>query len=242
MGFVRMEQNETSCWKMNVSVDRELGLYFIDEETIREKVLDLGDPIINSNLKEIDISRIQNTISKIASVKDAKVYTTLDGQLHIEVSQRTPIVRIINKDGSAFYLDRDFRIMPLSKNYTAKVPVFIGELNISPNCLQNQPGDAHDIKSRQQLEDIYQIVNSVSASEFWSAQCEHFHVSSNGDYEIIPRVGGHKIILGDTNRLNRKFKKLEAFYKKTVNKMDLNRYTAINLKYKDQVVCTERAW
>lgn len=239
LGFMHLEQNEKTCWKMNVKVDRDLGFYFIDEETIREKVLDLGDPIVNSTLKEIDISKIQKTISKIASVKDAKVYTTLDGQLHIEVSQRTPIVRIINRDGSAFYLDKDFTIMPLSKTYTAKVPVFIGELNISPTCLQN---DSDDLKSKEQLEDIYQIVNTVAASEFWSAQCEHFHVSSNGDYEIVPRVGSHKIILGDTNRLNRKFKKLEAFYKKTVNKVDLNRYTAINLKYKDQVVCTERAW
>jgi cell division protein FtsQ len=51
-------------------------------------------------------------------------------------------------------------------------------------------------------------------------------------------VGNHKIILGDCSDLEQKFKKLFAFYKDGLNKIGWNTYKTINLKYKNQVVCT----
>ena len=57
---------------------------------------------------------------------------------------------------------------------------------------------------------------------------------------MIPRVGNHSVIIGDDSFLDDKFSKLFIFYREGLNKKGWNNYSSINLKYKDQVVCTKK--
>jgi cell division protein FtsQ len=52
------------------------------------------------------------------------------------------------------------------------------------------------------------------------------------------RVGDQSIHFGSLDNVDKKFDKLEAFYKNVVPTYGWNRYSRIDLKYADQIVCT----
>jgi cell division protein FtsQ len=67
------------------------------------------------------------------------------------------------------------------------------------------------------------------------------YVNKQGEFELIPRVGNHRILLGGADDISSKLKRLKTFYtSKDVNVKELNMYDTINLKYKNQLVCSNR--
>ena len=66
--------------------------------------------------------------------------------------------------------------------------------------------------------------------------------SSGGSFEIemIPRIGNHTVVIGNDMFLEEKFNKLSVFYREGLNKKGWDKYSIINLKFKDQVVCTKK--
>jgi cell division protein FtsQ len=57
--------------------------------------------------------------------------------------------------------------------------------------------------------------------------------------ELTPTVGNHQIILGKIADYRENLNKLQLFYEKGLAEVGWNRYSVINLKYKNQVVCTK---
>ena len=90
------------------------------------------------------------------------------------------------------------------------------------------------------MRDIYKMALFIEEDPFWKAQVEQIWVDKDGEYKLTPRVGSHAIILGDADDLEGKFRKLYALYTHALNNLGWNRYTQINLKYKNQIVCTRR--
>ena len=54
---------------------------------------------------------------------------------------------------------------------------------------------------------------------------------------MVPKVGRHLILFGDMGDMESKFTKLKAFYAQGMKKAGWDKYSRINLKFKDQVVC-----
>ena len=66
-------------------------------------------------------------------------------------------------------------------------------------------------------------------------------VNEEKEFEMYPSIGNHKIIFGNATDIAEKFEKLKIFYKEGLNKTDnWNKYSTVNLKYKNQVVCTKK--
>jgi len=212
-------------------------MLFISKKGIENEILNLGTPIIDSQMDDIDIERISKTIHQISAVKSCNVYKTLDGQLQVEVTQRTPIARILNKDGSGYYLDDEGYIMELSSNYTAKVPLVTGELNESGSLVSVQHVLRNEsLRKTSKLDEVFELVSEINNNEFMSALTDYVYLDKNKDFIIIPRIGRQKIIVGDVNNLEDKFINLRSFYKGTINKINIDMYQAISIKYDEQVI------
>jgi cell division protein FtsQ len=66
------------------------------------------------------------------------------------------------------------------------------------------------------------------------------HLKKDGDFVLIPLVGGQKIIFGSAftdEEVREKFKKLKIFYKEAIPYEGWDKYEEISLKYKKQIVC-----
>jgi len=243
LGFASKKQSDATCWKLDVTVLGDEEKKYIDEALVTKIAQSATDEIVGKKVSEIDITAIHKKLAENSSIKKAHVFTTVDGRCVVQVKQRTPIARILNADGTSFYLDKDGFTMALSNHYTARVPVFTGVINekMSEQSILDYPSDAEFLNTSM-LDDIYVLTNFISKNEFWKAQVEHIRISAQKEFEIIPRVGNHLITIGDATNLEEKFRKLMAFYANTIHTRDLNAFSSINVEYEGQVVCVKRPY
>jgi len=87
--------------------------------------------------------------------------------------------------------------------------------------------------------DLYKTAEFIKKDSLWDAQIEQIFVNEQKDIELIPRVGNQRIILGNADSLEVKMSNLMAFYKQAMPKVGWERYTTINIKYTNQVVCVK---
>ena len=239
LGFVNKSQETLVVKQPIINIDYETENRFINEQDVLYQIMNPTDttPLF---IKNVDVNELERKINNNPSIKEAEVYKTIDGNLIVDVKQRRPIVRIFSKTGS-YYIDEKGSLMPLSNKYTSRLLVVSGEL-IEPFAKRyhfNYANLSDSIKAKTLLDDIFTISKYIDKSDFWKAQIEQVYVNKDLDFELVPKVGNHKIVLGGVENMKGKFEKLMIFYKKGLNKTGWNEYSIINLKYKNQVVCTK---
>jgi cell division protein FtsQ len=233
MGFVNHNRKEAKCTGLQINIDYNQGLFFIDEDDVRAHIYEASGDLIGQSIKSIDISELEKEVSVMNAVENAEVYTDLKGNVTIEIIQRNPIARVFLNNGKSGYIDESGKWMNLSKKFTARVIVINGLLPTWNEEINNDNTD--DVWNQ-----TYYLTQTIRNDEFLNAQFEQIYIDSNGDFVLIPRVGRHSILLGNTEYLNKKFEKLKLFYKDGIAKVDWNKYKQIDLRYKDQIVCTKR--
>lgn len=238
MGFVHYKRSEMHCYGVEVRIEQYNGTIFITEESVLSAVNAKNDSVVGKVLKDINTAAIHQRLVDNPWIAKANVYTAVDGRCIVEVTQRTPIARVLGSDGSNYYLDQNGYIMPASRIGTVRVPVFTGEITepkYLPINTKMHPDSA--LKTWGLWDDIYVFTGLLQQNDFMQAQTEHIVITPQRKFQIVPRVGDHRINIGSIDHLAEKFKKLLTFYSSTVRTKDLNQYKNINLEYHNQVVC-----
>ena len=218
--------NHMTCKSVDIEVDQSQGNLFIGQQDIKRLLEEQKVSIIGKPLKAFDLGAIERLIEDHPFVRNAEIYVNGLGEVKIEVSQRVPILRVINSNGVSYYLDENGSKMPFSHKFTARVPVATGNIDVG-----NQKE-----KTRA---DLFFIAKYLKENPFWEALVEQIYITRKFEIEIIPSTGNHIVVLGTVDDLEQKFENLLLFYKKGLNKTGWYRYRNINLKYKNQIVCTK---
>jgi cell division protein FtsQ len=87
------------------------------------------------------------------------------------------------------------------------------------------------------LQNIFVVAKQLECDEFTKALVEQIYLNSNGEIELIPKIGEQTILLGDTTSLKEKLETLKIFYTQGNRNEAWSTYRSINLKYRDQVIC-----
>ena len=226
--FITIKKHEVKCTSIKILIPGSDN--FIEREEI-DAILKQGQgELIGRNIEEINIHAIELSLKNNPYIAFAKVYTAMDGIIHIEVKQRQPVLRILNAGGQDYYIDANGLKMPMSSNFTADVVVATG------NILEGFSGKV-DTLLTPLARDLYQTALFIKKDTLWNAQIEQIYVNENTDIELIPRVGNQRIILGNADSLDTKMNNLLAFYKQAMPLVGWNAYKTINLKYVNQIVC-----
>jgi cell division protein FtsQ len=243
LGFVQKKEAETMCKEFVVFVEPDGDNMLVDEKDIRELLKSKGDSIMNEPLSSIDVHNIEKIVYMNPWVAKAEVFLSIDGRLRINVKQRTPIVRIINNRGESYYMDSKGRLMICSQDFTARVLLINGEISESygshHTITQEELKKDSLLAKRISLDEIYYLSDFIYKDTLWKAQIEQVYLQKNGEFEMIPKVGDHRILFGDTTDMVQKFNKLKIFYSEGLNHTGWSLYDTINLKYKNQIVCSK---
>ena len=113
--------------------------------------------------------------------------------------------------------------MPLSRHYVAHVLVASGQID-----------------EKLALGDLYKFALFLEEDDFWNDWIGQIYVDSDNNVELIPRVGNHKVVLGTFDDYQTKLENLRLFYEQAIPKVGWEKYSEINLKYKNQIVCIKR--
>ena len=242
LGFVAREQVQLNCTGIDVSISGEGNHEFVEREEILG-VVNKGGKLNGKPLGSINTGLLEKIIFTNPFVEDVEVYSSVGGKLHIDLIQRHPIVRIMNQNDEQFYIDRRGVFIPLSERYTP--PVLVASGYIFNTFAERKVGygfkasDSSGAVVPRIIDQVYVLAAKIEADTFWRDNAEQIYVNEKQELELIPRAGRHRVLLGDTTSLDDKFARLMVFYQEGLNKTGWNNYSLINLKYRDQVVCTK---
>ena len=176
----------------------------------------------NKPMKSINTELIEEELLKNEMISDIQAYKTPAGIIKLEVIQKMPILRILSANGN-YYVDNQGTTMPISSRYVAYVPVVSGY-----------------VEKSFAVSGLYKFALFLQENEFWNDQIEQIYVHSDREVELVPRVGNHRIMLGTLDGFEEKLEHLKLFYEQAIPKMGWEKYSMINLKYKNQIVCTKK--
>jgi len=244
VSFTEKKQEEMLCTEVNITMKNPFDHDFIDRDDVLQLINNKFGMLKGKPMHSINISLLENIINNNPFVSHAEVFSTIDGRLNIELIPRNPIVRVMNSFNESFYIDEEGMFMPLSEKYSALVPVangFITDKEVLRKVRVNENPEAVDTSFHPlTIEKVFMLARYLKKHEFWNSQIQQVFVNADGDLELIPRVGNHTIVLGDEKEMDEKFNKLFIFYNEGLNTQGWNKYSTINLKYKDQIVCTKK--
>jgi cell division protein FtsQ len=210
------------------------GQYLLSSKDVLNTIYDNDFIIVGKQIGEIDYDSIETCLEKLSHVKNATVYSDYNGELVVKILEPQPLLRFLPNNGySSFIMDEEGNILPVSKNYSPSIPVVTGSVGGLAKKSLGQKRSAFRA-------DLYEYGLFLKANPFWSAQIQQTNVDEKSDLQLVPRVGYHNIELGKIRDFKKKFSKLKIFYTEGLRYTGWNKYSVIDLRYEDQIVCTKR--
>lgn len=205
----------------NIIIDIDDKYNFINEEDITNILKSKKLYPINKPVSHKEANKIENTLSKMSLSKEVECYVG-DSTLYIDITQRKPVYRVFTNNES-YYVDSDRKIMPTSKNFTARVPIVVG-----------------NVDKVQASEDIYDLVEYIQADQYWNNLFKQIYITSEQDIILISKQGVENIILGNINEYKEKLSTLRKWYEQYPERNCDTLYSKINLKYDNLIYCTRK--
>jgi len=195
----------------NSFVDKLSVLDYLQQKLVR------SDSIFSDIFSK---QKIEMVLESHPNIKQAEVFTNQKGNLGIVIEQKKAVVRV-KTDAEDYYLDEFGVRMSTSEKYTPRLLVATGNISASNHM------------------DLFDFVKLISKSDFWSSQITQIHFEEN-NILLIPSIGDHKIHLGSFDNVIDKLENLYHFYKTAIPIKGWQAYTDINLRFKNQIVCTKK--
>jgi cell division protein FtsQ len=193
---------------------------FVDQETVNKLLIENSKDAKSIGKDKLDLNRLEKTLNAQEMIEKSDVFVSIDGVLKAVVKQKTPIARVFDRDNS-FYIDYEGNTMPLSANFTARVPLVSGEINK---------------KNSEKLAELFRIIYDDA---FLKKNIIGVQIMPNGSLKMLNRNYNYQIDFGGTVRMKAKFNNYKAFFQKAVLDSSLYKYKTIDLRFAQQVVCTK---
>jgi cell division protein FtsQ len=245
LGFVSDREQFVKGRMPQIIINQDDENSFVDEDDILKFLKDRNDTLVDQPLHEINVFELEKALNAHPSIAKTDVAVNVNGEIVINIIQRKPIVRIINSFGESFYIDNKATLMPLASHFTARVLLVNGVIpeqysqfyNLSIPQIQKDSA----LCAASVLDDIYELAKYINSDSLLSDLVTQVYVNAEREIELYPAIGNQKIIFGKADDIAGKFEKLKIFYTEGLNSSNSwDKYSIINLKYKNQVVCTKK--
>ena len=193
---------------------------FITDQTVSKLLIQNQRPLTEQPKDIIDLNELEVALNSNSMIKKAEVFMSVEGELYTEIEQKRPIARV--SSNASYYIDDDGSYMPLSSNYTARVPLVTGNVN------------------KNSLETVYEFASAVNQDEFLKKHVIEIRQNDDNTIDFRIRKSDFTVHLGTLKKLDKKINNFKAFYQKAFKDKILETYTRVDLKFDKQVICTKK--
>ena len=193
---------------------------FIKQEVVNKLLIEKYEEVTSIEKEDLDLNMLEKRLNAHKMIEKSDVFLSIDGILKAVVKQKTPIARIF-ENGSSFYIDYKGNKMPLSTNFTARVPLVSGRINKNNN------------------EDLAALFRLIYDDSFLKKNIIGIQIMPQGNLLMHNRNFDYQIDFGTLINVEQKFKNYKAFFQKAVLDSSLYKYKKIDLRFSEQVVCTK---
>ncbi|HMP92432.1 MAG TPA: cell division protein FtsQ/DivIB [Phnomibacter sp.] len=228
------KRQQMLCAGVKLSISGADGKLYISEKDLLEVINThtVAGNAIQTETGKFDLRKLEQHLLENPWISRCHLYFDSKQQLHAEVTERSPLARVVEQQGKSYYLDSAGIALPLSIREVAEVPVFT-----------NMPSQRNGNDSLRQvmLQEICQVAKAIIADSFWLAQAAQVWISPTRQFEIYPTVGTQVIKLGAVQDVADKLSRCKRFYTQVLAKGGLNAYQEINVSYARQIVAVRAA-
>ena len=216
--FSMKRNNERMLKSVNISFAEDKDNYFITHEMVNNLLIQNSGEPLSIKKEKVDLNTLETVLNDHEMIEKAEVFSNIDGSLNAHIKQKTPIVRYVS-DNAKYYLDNKGDRIPLSENFSARVPVVVGQINV-------------DKKS----EYVY-LFNEIAKDDFLKKSITGLTILSSGSVVMTNRDYDFEIIFGNPINVDKKLKNYKAFYKHAIKDTLIKNYKTVSLLFTEQVVC-----
>jgi cell division protein FtsQ len=226
------KKDEQRCKGVYVNITGVSNNFFVDKLDVLQTIeLTVGGKPEGKAIGTFNLKRIENELQKNIWVKNAQLFFDNNELLQVNVLEREPVVRVFTASGNTFYLDSSRAMLPLSDKFSARLPVFT-----------NFPSDKKVLLKADSnlLREILTVGTAIHADSFMMAMIDQVDITPQRSFELVPKIGNTIIVFGDAANVEEKFYKLHKFYKDVMVKAGWNKYSVVDVQYKNQVVARRK--
>lgn len=192
---------------------------FITHENVSKLLIQNREPVTSVPKETLDLNTLELSLNSNAMIEKAEVFLDVNGNFSAIIKQKKPIARVLKSD--SYYVDSKGGFMPLSSNFTARVPMVTGTV------------------SKKNLNTVFAIASRIDADDFLKKNVVEIHQNENESIDLKLRQCKFTVQIGTLEYLDKKINNLKAFYKKATQDKSLDKYSKVNLQFENQVVCTK---
>lgn len=217
---------EELCTEIHLNIKENPKANFIDAQSVEKSLKSARLHPKGKRMNDISTKEIENHLMGNHFIESVECYKSSTGRFCIDITQRTPSLYILPKEGNGYFVDRQGKIIP-NTNYSANIVTATGDID-------------HSYATSKLLA----FGNYIQDNAFWDSQIEQIHVSCNRSnnlvVQLVPRVGEHIVNMGTIDNFEKKLKRLKTFYKKAMGTVGWNKYETIDIQYDNQIICTKQ--
>lgn len=217
--FSKYRNDHREVLKPNIEFVGENKL-FVTDATVSKLLIQNQQSITGQPKEIIDLNELEIALNSNPMIKKAEVFMSVNGELSAEIEQKRPIARV--STNASYYIDDEGSFMPLSSNYSARVPLVVGDLK------------------KNDLSIIYKFTKMVDKDEFLKKHVIEIRQNNDKTLDFKIRKSDFIVHLGTLDKLEKKINNFKAFYQKALKDKVLDNYKLVNLKFDKQVICTKK--
>ena len=221
--FGRSKYLETPLKGIELRLERSHADGFVDRDTLlahAEKVCDLAH---QNKIADINMEKVYKLLTDNPWIERGSAFIDLNDTLFIEAKEYEPVLRVYGMDGRSVYVTAEGVVIPSSPRYTPHLMIasghFVEEMGI-PEALV--------------------IAKAINNDEYLSEHIGQIYLNQDNEFEVTVNNLPAKVIVCDTSAIEDKLSRLKVLLEKYNNTEELIGYKTLDLKYKNQIVCTKK--
>jgi len=235
--FVAARENylDTPVRSVNLSIERSTDSGFVKSKAV---LADIGTLSNNAKIGTVNMEGIRKQLKANPWIESSSTYIDLDAIMNVSIKEYEPVMRIFDKDGTSAYVTAEGILLPTSMGYTPHVLIASGNYTFDNEHLGRQLCDT--IEADRNILNTLKVLEAIERNESLKNSIGQLYCNARNEFEIVAKGIPSRIVLGSTDNLDDKLRRLEIFINQKAGSAELSGFKKIDLQYKNQIVCTKR--
>lgn len=220
--WVRAEASKNACKGIDIQIVEGNAADVVTRKGVMTEIDRYPEKLIGAQIPTINTKKLENYLKEFPQFEDVTCNFTPSGKLNVKITPMVPELRVF-EDSCSYYINKEGKKMNSKAAYFVDVPVVSGKFTDKFTPV-----------------DILPVTRFIAADPLLNQLVGMVRVEDDDNIILIPRIHGHVVNFGDTNRLAEKRDALVAIYRKVLPYKGWEEYDTISVKFRGQVVATRK--
>jgi cell division protein FtsQ len=235
--FGRKWYLETPLKGVRFDLERHHPTGFVEHDSVVGYMEALCNLEGQTPLHRIKLREVQQYLNNNPWVEQSGAYIGLNDTLIIHAKEYEPVLRVFNQNTQSVYVTAEGMLLPSSEHYTPRMLLASGQFDF--NVLKHRCPVSDSLYLGSGIQEALHIALAIQRDPFLNSCIGLIHRNSRNEYELMVNNLDARVVLGDTCLVDTKLARLRTLLEKYLGTEELNGYKTLNLRYKNQIVCTK---